>query len=172
MRLRCWIARRKLGALAAGELHGRKAEMVRAHLEVCPACAEEFASMDSALNALRHVGSEVKWGDAASAECWSAIRERLNRGKRRTVRRRIPVATPAVALVGVLLVAAGLWVGLVGTQKPNPENSPAERAMVPTETPAPEDIRYEFVAEDYLPVVQEYDFEVVRASDNGGWGRF
>ena len=168
--MRCWIVRRKLGALAAGELNARKTGALRAHLRSCPACAEEFASMGSALDSLRRVGSEVKWGGAASAECWSRMKDRLNRGEQRLLRRPIPVAA-AVALAGVLLVAAGVWLVLAVDRGPSSELSVAGRTPAPTGTPSAAESSDDLLADDYLPVVQEYDFDVIMASDVG-WGRF
>ena len=164
MNFRCWMAKRRLDSLAAGELPGRRAVWVRKHLKVCSACSEEFERISSALDALRRVGEEVRWGEAASRECWRGMRARLgSTQERRVVLRHLPLA---VAAVGTILIAVGVWIAVV------PENSLEGNVAgnivnaSSVETLAAAQIR------ERIPVMQEYSFEVMPVSYESGWGRF
>jgi len=164
MNFRCWMAKRRLESLAAGELTGRRAESVRKHLKGCSACAEEFERISSALDALRRVGDEVRWGEAASRQCWRGIRARLRSAQeRRLVLRPLPLA---VAAVGTILIAVGVWIAVV------PENSPEGNVAENVVTlPPPETLAVVQVRER-IPVMQEYSFEVMPVSYESGWGRY
>ena len=164
MNFRCWMAKRRLDSLAAGELPGRRAESVRKHLKACRACTEEFERISSALDALRRVGEEVRWGEAAGRQCWRGIRARLRSAQgRRLVFRPLPLA---VAAVGTILIAVGVWIAVIPEN--GPEGNVAENVVTPsaTETLAVVQVR------ERIPVMQEYSFEVMPVSYESGWGRF
>jgi len=162
--VRCWIVRRRLDSLASGELRGRRAESIRRHLKVCSSCAEEFDRISSALNALRSVGQDVKWGRAASSESWHGIRERLAVGwHEQPAFRPLPLAAAAF---GTILIVIGILVVISPGEESGPEVAHETAKPLPGETfvALPEGIR--------VPVMQEYTLEAVPVSYEVEWGRF
>ncbi len=164
MRVRCWLVRRALDSLAAGEARGRRAESLRRHLRLCDACAEEFRKAAGALDALRSAGEDVTWGEAAAGQSWRAIRARLSAvPQRRVSLRPLPVAAAAV---GTLLIAAGAWMAIVpggelerGTPDDMADVFPADYSAV-----SREQVR--------VPVMQEYSLDALPVSYEVEWGRF
>ena len=129
----------ELSGLIDGELPPERAAAVQAHLERCPRCAAEAASLREVASLNESLAapavSSQEW-----AAAWSAIAERTVRraaeqpARRTRLRRglRWALAAAAAAIIGV-------GVGIVARSGPGGHDSPGPQAVAPSTTDPPED---------------------------------
>lgn len=138
MFLTCWRIRRDLTALADGELPGRRAAAVRAHLACCPACAAFDAGVTASLARQRCLLPRA----AAAPE---VVVEALLRDARRRIVDEPPEAPafpwPPVLAAAALSLVIFVLVNRVGAPRPGSpvQSGPRVAARKPAAMPAASD---------------------------------
>ena len=107
--MRCRIARKKLALCAGGELGGRKARTVEAHLKACPGCRAELEIYREALARAKSLAASAEPLDWTETEWRRMISEIMA----------VPLRKPAsevFSLKPALAVAAAFLIVILGTQ--------------------------------------------------------